>query len=76
MTDWADEMAEKLGTSCLVADGTVRLVRPSDIANALREVSVNSWQAGRIKSFREAASMTRADCYVMADKLEKGEPNV
>ena len=27
----------------------------------------------QIKTLRQAASMTRADCYVLADKIEKGE---
>ena len=27
----------------------------------------------RVEAFRQAAAMTRADCYVMADKIERGE---
>jgi len=63
MTDWAEDVAFRL-IPFHHEDGFPL----TEIANALRKV--------KIDTLREAASMTRADCYVMADKLEKGEPNV
>lgn len=69
--DWAVEIAKGLartGNERPTQGGVYTFMEISEVAASHRNL--------KIETLRQAAHMTRADCYVMADNLEKGEPNV
>ena len=64
--DWATEITYKM------AKGIAKTGREAEMFFDALEVAAAIRQV-KIDTLRQAASMTRADCYVLADKIERGE---